>query len=475
MNWAKRRDQRSATGVSEAGFTLVELMVAMTIIAGLLVAMTYVLTGALTAYAAAYQRSSMVELANGHIEAVRGLPYGQVGVLTTDSDYAAAYPGNQHQGRDAVDVPAGAPSAVEVTPQGPGVPVPVTVRRWITWTDTTGGATHKMKRVDVQLEWNENGRAPRSLTLSSIVYPGGFGTTTTAPPALNQTPTASFTYSPATPAIGSPVTFTSTSYDPDTSDTLTYLWIFPSGTATTATPTYTFTASGSQPVQLQVNDGRGGIDTKTTTVNVAASNLPPTAAFSVTTPLSGRPDVVTVDASASNDPEGATLSYLWTFGDGGTQTGKTATHRYLTTGTRPITLTVTDAGGATDSATQSHTVSSVGCTVISASFKNPTTNTATNSIRVDTQHQRAIQTSFSFTAQTTLACTSLRAYIPDANGQDYRVDLSFSSNTTTKSWTGAGSSGNNAFNLGTAQTAYFKSPATTGVDDTFPIAFSVTP
>ncbi|MFN8022927.1 MAG: PKD domain-containing protein [Acidimicrobiales bacterium] len=77
-------------------------------------------------------------------------------------------------------------------------------------------------------------------------------------------------------------------------------------------------------------------------------NQTPTAAFSATT----TPLAVAVDGSASVDPDGSIVSYAWTFGDGGTATGATASRTYSTAGTYTVTLTVTDDRGATASTTQ---------------------------------------------------------------------------------------------------------------------------
>ena len=59
------------------------------------------------------------------------------------------------------------------------------------------------------------------------------------------------------------------------------------------------------------------------------------------------------DGSASNDPDGSISSYAWNFGDGNTGTGVTPSHTYTAAGTFAVTLTVTDDGGLTDTATSS--------------------------------------------------------------------------------------------------------------------------
>ena len=49
------------------------------------------------------------------------------------------------------------------------------------------------------------------------------------------------------------------------------------------------------------------------------------------------------DATGSSDPDGDALTYAWTFGDNATGTGATASHVYEGTGTRNVTLTVSDS------------------------------------------------------------------------------------------------------------------------------------
>ncbi|HEY0997380.1 MAG TPA: PKD domain-containing protein, partial [Gemmatimonadaceae bacterium] len=74
-------------------------------------------------------------------------------------------------------------------------------------------------------------------------------------------------------------------------------------------------------------------------------NQPPRAAF--TTSISAL--TLSVDASASTDPEGSPLTFGWRFGDGTAATLATpvATHEYATGGSYTVTLVVSDAHGGT--------------------------------------------------------------------------------------------------------------------------------
>jgi PKD repeat protein len=80
----------------------------------------------------------------------------------------------------------------------------------------------------------------------------------------------------------------------------------------------------------------------------AGSNVAPTASF--TSSCSNL--ACTFDASASTDPDGTIASYAWDFGDGTSGTGPSPSHSYAAPGSYIVTLTVTDNGGATGSATR---------------------------------------------------------------------------------------------------------------------------
>jgi hypothetical protein len=83
-----------------------------------------------------------------------------------------------------------------------------------------------------------------------------------------------------------------------------------------------------------------------------AANQPPTADAAIDcTGLT-----CTFNGSASSDPDGTVTDHAWTFGDGATWSGATASHTYVAPGTYQAALTVTDNAGATHTVTKPVTV-----------------------------------------------------------------------------------------------------------------------
>jgi uncharacterized protein (DUF1501 family) len=80
------------------------------------------------------------------------------------------------------------------------------------------------------------------------------------------------------------------------------------------------------------------------------ANLAPTASFTSTVKAAR---TVSVDGRGSSDPDGSIASWAWTFGDGTSATGSTASHTYPKKGTYLVTLTVADDKAATSSASRS--------------------------------------------------------------------------------------------------------------------------
>jgi hypothetical protein len=77
-------------------------------------------------------------------------------------------------------------------------------------------------------------------------------------------------------------------------------------------------------------------------VKATPGNQLPVAKFTFSPTTGDYPLAVTFDASSSYDPDGKIVAYDWTFGDGGTESGKTVKYIYTKKGTYTVRLTVWD-------------------------------------------------------------------------------------------------------------------------------------
>jgi len=180
--------------------------------------------------------------------------------------------------------------------------------------------------------------------------------------AVGTPPSAGFTATPSSGEVPLAVNFNaSASFDPDGSIT-SYAWSFgDGGNGSGATVTHTYTSAGTYYPLLCVTDDDGNQDYAAQTVHVLAppgGNNPPKASFTAS-PTSGQaPLAVSFNASGSSDSDGSITSYAWSFGDGGSSSGVTASHTYTSAGTYTARLTVTDDDSSTDSVTRTIQVSS---------------------------------------------------------------------------------------------------------------------
>jgi len=161
---------------------------------------------------------------------------------------------------------------------------------------------------------------------------------------------------PYTGLAGSSISMAGTATDPGTIDQtgLRYRWDFGDGAKGNGPiVSHSYAQPGEYTAILTVTDKDGAQGSDTAKVQVTATNRPPTAVISG--PSQGLVgDTLSFDGSGSRDSDGSIASYAWTFGDGGTDTGAKVAHSYGAAGSYQVTLTVTDNGGLTASA--SHTV-----------------------------------------------------------------------------------------------------------------------
>jgi glucose/arabinose dehydrogenase len=91
-------------------------------------------------------------------------------------------------------------------------------------------------------------------------------------------------------------------------------------------------------------------------INARSDNQVPTAVMNVGQSIGNAPATVTFNAVGSSDPDGDSLSYQWTFGDGAVGTGVTTSHTYTQNGIYTAFLTVNDGKGGTAQTSRTITV-----------------------------------------------------------------------------------------------------------------------
>lgn len=172
----------------------------------------------------------------------------------------------------------------------------------------------------------------------TVTDAGGTSTITQAVTVTGTTavPVANFTFT----CTGLNCNFDASSSSAQPTATYSWNWGDASAAGSGKTATHAYAASGTYSVTLTVTDA-GGTSTAAQAVTVSAASMPPVANFTFGC---ARLDC-SFDASGSIAQPNAT--YSWNWGDGtAAGSGKTATHIFAVSGTYNVTLTVTDAGGA---------------------------------------------------------------------------------------------------------------------------------
>jgi len=207
--------------------------------------------------------------------------------------------------------------------------------------------------------YTDNGSFTATLTVTDD--DGASAQTTPATiPILNAVPVVA-AGAPPTGNEGDPLSFSGSFSDAGSADTHTFLWDFGDGTtdSTTLTPTHTYTSFGSYTVTLTVTDDDGGVGSDSLTA--VAVNVAPVVNIGTTT---STPEGSFANFAGSFTDGGTGHTFVWDFGDGTTNTTSlTPSHTYADDGTFTVTLTVTDAGNSSTTATESQVITNVNPSV----------------------------------------------------------------------------------------------------------------
>ncbi len=90
------------------------------------------------------------------------------------------------------------------------------------------------------------------------------------------------------------------------------------------------------------------------------ADVPPSAVLGSSSSVASEGQPIGFDASASSDPDGTIASYAYSFGDGSSASGPTASHAYTAPGSYQASVSVTDNYGLTATATRTVTITPVG-------------------------------------------------------------------------------------------------------------------
>ena len=176
--------------------------------------------------------------------------------------------------------------------------------------------------------------------------------------AATPPPAPTFTFSPQPAVVDQTIFFNaSESLAGPGRRLVSYEWDFGKGTTGSGvTVAKSYDVAGTYIVTLTVTDDAGAKTSKSAQVVVGNPQINPSFTVLPSSPAPG--DTVSVNASGTTGPS-TIVSYSWNFGAGSSPssaTGVSAVTTYSTTGSKIITLTVTDSAGRTATTTRAVTV-----------------------------------------------------------------------------------------------------------------------
>src|SRR3954465_14330445 len=193
MREGYRIEAHESESRGEGGFTIVEMVVALAILAIVMAPLARVYWSSIRTAGAASHRTDGSSIASREIESMHAVPYAQVGFYADQPGFVSTFEGLTTVSLGATS-PSSGPLVPQVDTQTSGITqggINFSVRRYVVWSDArdaTSTYASAYKRLTVIVSWTDQVGA-HTARQDSLLYPGGLGTyaspmggTTTTPP-----------------------------------------------------------------------------------------------------------------------------------------------------------------------------------------------------------------------------------------------------------------------------------------------------
>jgi type II secretory pathway pseudopilin PulG len=171
--WSRLVSVRKHRQSPDAGYTLIEVVVSLGLLAITLLPLASVFYGAESANSANREYGDAIAIATGQLAQAGGVTYANLGFFVSQS------PPSSYNGQPTVILgsapPAGESPQIPLTstPQQVGAIV-YTANNYVVWVAGSGGDSCAYKEVYAVVSWSERGHTVQ-VSQSTLVYPGGLG------------------------------------------------------------------------------------------------------------------------------------------------------------------------------------------------------------------------------------------------------------------------------------------------------------
>src|SRR5690242_18105784 len=173
----RHTDTDRASG--EGGFTIIEMVVALVILAIVLAPLARVYWSSIRTAGAATHRTDGSSIASREIESMHAVPYAQVGFYADQPGYVSTFEGLTTVSLGSTS-PTSGPLVPQIDTQTTGITqgsVDYSVSRYIVWENADDASTtyaSAYKRLTVIVSWSDQAGA-HTARQDSLLYPGGLG------------------------------------------------------------------------------------------------------------------------------------------------------------------------------------------------------------------------------------------------------------------------------------------------------------